>query len=299
MKPLIIDGVEYQMSPNQRSMISIYNETHRAHFNDTLFERDTNDIIRCVKNIILSAQRDQFFTIKVTGFKEIWSYREIQERLREIESHSNNKRKKFNEYDYINLKPSSVMLLEVQYHLETEDEKCDTSVVIQIPRVVNKYYFKLNGCEYIPYYQIVDASTYNNTSMGYAKIPAVNMKSAFSRTVVHRMSAKLTDIDNNIIPCTQFVCDIFANKIPAEKFIFCKMGLNRGLEFLNLHNIGYTRIEPEYYLAGQVRNDCYYFTTEIPNVYVYCPKFLYDNNFLYQSTCYCMVKSAVHKAKRV
>ena len=118
MRPIEINGETYQIYPNQRSFIAVYNETHRAHFNEDLFRRDVSDIIECLKNIILSAQRDQFFKIEVTGFKEITSYAEVQERLRELESNSNNKRKRFNEYDYINLKPSSVMLLEVFYHLD-------------------------------------------------------------------------------------------------------------------------------------------------------------------------------------
>ena len=289
MRPLEWDGKCYQMYPNQRSMIAVYNETHRAPFNDDLFKRDVNDIISCLKNIILSAQRDEFFKIQVTGFREITSYAEVQERLRALESNSNNKRKRFNEYEYINLKPSSVMLLEVLYHLETEEEKCDTSVIIQVPIVVDKYYFKINGCKYSAQYQIVDASTYNNTSMGSAKVPAVFMKSAFSRTVVHRMEKKLTTINKETIPCMQFVCDIFANKISAEKFILCKFGLNRGIEFLNLHDIGYTMVEGEAVLNEKY----YYFTTEIPGVNVYCPKFLYDNNYMYQSMCYCLVKNAV------
>lgn len=292
MQPIEMNGKVYNVSPDQRSMLAVYNDIYRAPFNDDLFKRDVNDIIRCLKNIILSAQRSEFFTIKVTGFREITSYTEVQERLRELESNSNNKRKRFNEYEYINLKPSSVMLLEVFYHLETEDEKCDTSVIIQVPIVVDKYYFRLNGCLYSAQYQIVDASTYNNTSMGTANIPAVFMKSAFSRTVVHRMEKKLTTIDKVTLPCTQFVCDIFANKISAEKFILCKFGLNRGIEFLNLHDIGYTKVEPEYYLAGQINHESYYFPTEIKDVYVYCPKFLYDNNKMYQSMCYCLVKSA-------
>lgn len=286
MRPLEWNGECYQMYPNQRSMIAVYNETHRAPFNDDLFKRDVNDIISCLKNIILSAQRDEFFKIQVTGFREITSYAEVQERLRALESNSNNKRKRFNEYEYINLKPSSVMLLEVLYHLETEEEKCDTSVIIQVPIVVDKYYFKINGCKYSAQYQIVDASTYNNTSMGSAKVPAVFMKSAFSRTVVHRMEKKLTTIDKETIPCMQFVCDIFANKISAEKFILCKFGLNRGIEFLNLHDIGYTS-------EATLDEKYYYFPTEIPGVNVYCPKFLYDNNYMYQSMCYCLVKNAV------
>lgn len=288
MRPIEINGESYQIYPNQRSFIAVYNETHRAHFNEDLFRRDVSDIIECLKNIILSAQRDQFFKIEVTGFREITSYAEVQERLRELESNSNNKRKRFNEYDYINLKPSSVMLLEVFYHLETEEEKCDTSVIIQVPIVVDKYYFRINGCKYSAMYQIVDASTYNNTSMGSAKVPAVFMKSAFSRTVVHRMDKKLTTINKETIPCTQFVCDIFANKISAEKFILCKFGLNRGIEFLNLHDIGYTKIEGPEVLDEKY----YYFPTEITGICVYCPKYLYDNNYMYQSVCYCLVKSA-------
>lgn len=289
------NGLTYSFPPNQLAMLAEYTKAVNRPFNKELFKRDENDIIRCLKNIIISAQRNQFFTIQVTGFREIRDYDEIQERLREIESYSNNKRKKFNPYDYINLKDSDVMLLEVFYHLETDEEKCDTSVIIQIPIVINKYYFRINGCMYSSMYQIVDASTYNNTSMsvgGSPKIPILTMKSAFSKTQVIKMNKKITTINKETIPAVSYVCDIFANKICAEKFFLCSMGFYEATNFLGLHNINV--ISPT---AGEILDDdYYYFVTENPKLVVTCPKFLYDNEPMYQSMCYTLTKCITKEA---
>lgn len=276
---------------NQRAAIAAYNQQYRTPFNKELFKRDDNEIIEYLKKVILSAQRDQFFVIKVTGFNVIDDYAEIQRRLREVEDKSNNKRKKFNEYDYINLKDSDVKLLEVFYHLETDgDEKGkevrDISVLIEVPRVIDRYYFKLSGCYYSSMYQIVDGSTYNNTSMGSSKTPTVTMKSAFAKTSVHQMKVKLQTLSGETVQAIHYVCDIFSNKIAAEKFILCETGLNGFFYFMGLKEIEVIR--KSYVVEDE---NTYVFPTKDETICVRVPKFLFDNSPVYQSTVFTLVKN--------
>ena len=77
---------------NQREFISRYNNEFRESFNPRLFNRDEDDIIKNLEDVIISAQRDKFFTIKVNGFRIIEDYREIYNLLYEAEKKRRNKR---------------------------------------------------------------------------------------------------------------------------------------------------------------------------------------------------------------
>src|SRR5574343_519547 len=134
---------------NQKEFIAAYNNEYREQFNPVLFTRNDDSIIEHLKEVILSAQRDKFFTIKVKGFRVIEDYREI---------------------DNIDLKDSEIKLLEVDYNLEANGEKQDIKIYISVPRIVDKYYFRIAGSTYSAMYQIVDGSTYNNSDSSNKKV---------------------------------------------------------------------------------------------------------------------------------
>ena len=133
---------------NQKEFIAAYNNEYREQFNPVLFTRNDDSIIEHLKEVILSAQRDKFFTIKVKGFRVIEDYREIYNILYDTEAKTRNKRIKINKFDYIDLKDSEIKLLEVDYHLEANGEKQDIKIYISVPRIVDKYYFRIAGSTY-------------------------------------------------------------------------------------------------------------------------------------------------------
>ena len=55
-------------------------------------------------------------------------------------------------------------------------------VIIAVPRVVDKYYFDINGIMRSTLFQIVDGSTYNNGTSN-AKVPSITLKIIFMKTV--------------------------------------------------------------------------------------------------------------------
>ena len=79
---------------NQRKFIADYNASHRDDFNEFFFNRSEDDIINELEKVILSAQRNKFFTIKVNHFRVIDDYREIYNLLYEAEKKRRNKRGK-------------------------------------------------------------------------------------------------------------------------------------------------------------------------------------------------------------
>ena len=58
----------------QAEMIYKYNYDNRPRFNKELFNRNEDDIIEALKDIILSCQRDSVFTIRVESFEVIDNY---------------------------------------------------------------------------------------------------------------------------------------------------------------------------------------------------------------------------------
>ena len=86
-----------------------------------LFHRDDDEIIEEIKKSILSCQRDNLFTLKVESFRVVEDYETIMTMLQEYEErvNGNNKKKKVNQYEYINLKDSDVKLLIVKYFIKT------------------------------------------------------------------------------------------------------------------------------------------------------------------------------------
>ena len=75
----------------QAQFIAEYNDKNREQFNEELFNRDDQDIIEELKKVLLSCQRDNYFTLRVESFEEVNSYREIKKILYDIEENRKEK----------------------------------------------------------------------------------------------------------------------------------------------------------------------------------------------------------------
>ena len=188
----------------QREFIHSYNDKFRPKFNQELFVRSDDEIVQAMKNVVYSCERESTFTIKVLDFEVIDDYDDVNHILWEYEDSIINKtsktkkddestaqkkssggKKKDNQFAYINLKDSALKLIKVTYFIRiTEKKNGDVSdvvtVYIAIPRIVDKFYFRLNGNTYSAMYQIVDASTYNNSASRNARKQSITFKTIFA-----------------------------------------------------------------------------------------------------------------------
>ena len=88
----------------QSEFIRHYNEKNREQFNPVYFERNNQDIMDCVRKVILSCEKDKYFTLQVKSIREIYNYEEIYNMLRAYqESHKKKNVIVENQYDYINI----------------------------------------------------------------------------------------------------------------------------------------------------------------------------------------------------
>lgn len=281
------------MNMNQALFARMYNDQHREQFNPVYFERENQEIMDCVKKVILSCEKDEYFTLKVKSMREIYDYEEIYNLLRDhAETRKKKNAKVDNIFDYINIKDSDIMLLEVKYfvrHNGTEkqekeikdengkvlrkeaiDVKDPYTILtnyIALPRFVNKYYFRLNGNYYTSTFQIVDGSTYNNANVGGAankKADSVTFKNLFGAVKIYRKYKELIDYTTKTtIKNVIYTSNIFKNFVDGMLYILANYGLYGAFDFLDIHCIQ-LRTEPI--------NDPNWFNFNRYNIFISVPK---------------------------
>lgn len=281
-----------KMYKNQREFIREFNDSHREHFNDELFERTDDQIIQELKQVILSCQRNRVFTIRVEKFTLVKDYEEIRRILREYEAKRlKNKPNEINRYDYIMLKDSDIQLLIVDYYIEApmkEDEKRyakNLRVLIEVPCIVDKYYYRLFGNLYSPTFQIIE-STYNNSAASNSKSSMVTLKTMFMASRFYRFNIesskemKLKSTEGEYITGVYYQSSIFNKMIPAIQYLLAKFGIYETINMLKTPYIKILKKDP-------LDTDSYTINRSInPNIYVSVPKYIYDNDPVMQSLVY-------------
>lgn len=300
----------------QMQYIHEYNRQFRPRFNRAFFNRSDDDLINALMKIIYSCERNTSFVIKVLDFQVIDNYDDVNHILWEYEEQIINKKKKssakkpssdskgkssqskkkVNQFSYINLKDSDLKLIKVTYYIEITEKKNgrvnDTvTVYIAIPRIVDGIYFRLNGNLYSAMYQIVDASTYNNSASKNAKKQSVTFKSLFMATRLYRYYSKLADINGHSIPITYFLLNAFSKSVLTMKYLLANFGFYRAMSFLSLQDIFVVRD-----LTGIDQQLNYIFP--VKDMYIVVPKMEYDNIQICQSFVYTLY-TIIHRTPRI
>lgn len=309
INPYMSNGMDAMMhAPEQKPDIDQFlykfNDQHREKFNDFWFTRNDDDIIEGMKQVILSCERDKYFIIKVIGFEVIKDYEEIQKILYNYYSmKTKNGKKVSNEYDYITLRDSDIMLLKVRYYIklnipeskiridpktgELEKSEGELEVLIILPIYVNKYYFRILGNYYNPIFQIVDGSTYNNSTSN-SKIQSITLKTQFMPIKVYKESYDIMDIvDGTVHRCVLFTSYIFNKKTDSIKFILGRYGLYGAEEMLELNGIYTSKGDA----SPMDPNVFYNFTDPHHKIIVSVIKRLFDKDNVTQSFVYTILKS--------
>lgn len=291
----------------QRDFIHKYNDQFRPKFNQWFFDRKDDDLINALRDVIYSCQRDSIFKIKVLDFEVIDGYDDVNHILWEYEesvinknksssssdsskpkktSSSSSSKKKDNQFAYINLKDSDLKLIKVTYYLEITEKKNglvnDTiTVYIAIPRIVDGFYFRLNGNLYSAMYQIVDASTYNNSAAKNTKKQSVTFKSIFAAIRVYRYSSKLVNINNEAIPAVYFIINVFKKSVLILKYFLAKFGIYEAARFLGLVDI---------FVLKDIStiDQSIFHIFPVKDMYICCPMKEYDDNQICQSFVYTL-----------
>ena len=286
---------------NQAEFIYKYSDKYRPKFNEELFKRSDDDLIEAIRNVIYSCERDLSFTIKVLDFTVIDNYDDINYTMWQYEdsiinktkknkdgteTKKSSKSKKDNIYSYINLDDSDIKLIKITYFIQITEKKDGLvnntiTVYIAIPRLIDDFYFRINGNYYTAMYQIVDASTYNNTA-SKRKEQIVTLKTIFSPIRIYRYTLSIKDIDGNLIPCTYFISAIFNKSLLVMKYLLAKMGYENTKQFLGIDGIDIVSN------IDHINKDNYYIFP-VRDMYVIIYKYVYNNIQIAQSFVYTLL----------
>lgn len=282
------------MSSFQKQLLSEYNELHREKFNPELLERDDNKIIDKLYKLILSCQREQPKLIfKVKSFRVIENYTEIQKILHDYEECTikGKNRKKINSYDYINLKDTDMKLIEVVYHIEANPTKeiptgvYDLVNYICVPRIVDKYYFKIAGTYYSALQQIIEVSTRNSSTKKNSNSSFIVFATKLNSTLkIQLKDISLLDIHDQIIPCNNYLISTFSKLFNIFKYYLAKYGLYGTFDLIGIGR--YIRIDNQSTLSEY--DDWYTFKTLSKNIFISLPKVLYEKDNIIQSLIACI-----------
>ena len=293
----------------QREMLSKFNEEHKTPFNSALFCRSDDEVMEELQKVIKSCERtnNNYFHIEVKGFKVVDDYDEINKILYDYYEYlTRNKpkmKKKDNQYGFINMNESAIRLLIVTYHVSVnlknnlsirpEDlasgkaKSEDTfDVFIAVPRVVNRYYFLINGIMRSILYQIVDGSTYNNNYTN-SKIPNISFKIIFMAARVFRYSINIYDeYTCEEIKLYNYRANIFNKTVCVCNYFLAKYGFEGAMQFLGIQGIYVDNKKPDY-------SPNYYCFKKSEDLYIIVNKYLCDNDLVTQamvSTLYiCLI----------
>lgn len=282
---------------NARELISDFIKDSRAPFNPIFFNRNEDNIVKELMNVIYSCERENpYFTIKVHSYRVVDNYDEINNILynyyEDFNRNKNKKKKRDNQYEYINIKESAIRLLIVTYYVtdchgtpeSPNEEYIDT--IIAIPRIVDKYYFKINGIMRSALFQIVDGSTYNNGTSN-AKVPSITFKQVFMAARVTRyFETSIKPTTGEEMKLTYYHSRIFNKGIAAAKYILAKFGYYGTLDFLGINGAVYlSDYDP--------KNEDMYTFTPSKGIYISSPKMIFDKNPLIQSFIVTLYKNIV------
>lgn len=274
---------------SQTEMIHDFMEAYAEPFNPKLFERKTEDIVTELKKVILSCQRDNYFTLKVTNFEIIDDYETMMNLLCKQQGDTLNKRrkKKVNSYEYVDLKDTDCILMKVTYYIQVKDKYEYLTVYILIPIIVNKYYFRIYGNLYSAMYQIVEGSTYNNNTSNSTK-QSITQKILFQPVKLFRNDYKLTSVDGEEYKCISYAAYAFTKSINVFKYFFAKYGLLEGLNFVGIsQSVMLSKEEP----PSNDKRDLIVFN--ISDFYISTPKMIFENDPVTQSAIKAIIDEAV------
>ena len=286
---------------NQAQFMRQFNESHREEFEPELFRRSNQDLINAILEVVRSCERDKYFTLKLLSFNVIHNYEEIFNTLRAHEEKRRRKNNKLeNTYDYINIKDTDMILIKLEWlvrhngierveedgkTIEVENPEEIMEVLIALPRFCKGYYFRLSGNYYTSTFQIVDGSTYNNSTASQSKVDTVTMKTLFSPLRIFRCFREMVDIGTKTpIKVVEYNANIFSNTVNAMYYLLAHFGIYGLSQFLDIDCI---RITKEPIIADD------YLCFKKHDIYISCPRICFEDAVV-QSFC-ATIYSAIHK----
>jgi len=134
-------------------------------------------------------------------------------------------------HEWIPVKESRLNLIRIKFNLTNDEgEKIPLEKDIYVPKLINNFYFILNGSKYFPILQIVDKSTYNNE-----KSQSVILKTLLMPIVIRfQNNITIESLDDLKFTGKRFFVYLFKHKINVMNYYYAKYGFTKTMEILNI-----------------------------------------------------------------
>lgn len=211
-------------------------------------------------------------------------------------SYSSSSKKTINMTEFIDLKDSDIYIIKISYYIAANEikngyveERFDT--YIAVPRIVDKFYFRIKGNLYYPMYQVVDASTYNDTTCKNKKKHSITFKTAFTPIRVYRYQKNLVDYNGHNIPCTYFNTSVFRKTVLSLKYILAKFGFYGAMDFLHIEGLNVVQ-------SVDMVEESQHYIFPAKDLFIIINKYIFANNQVAQSLVYTL-KNIIDSTKNI
>lgn len=130
----------------------------------------------------------------------------------------------FKDKDWMPINDSRLSLVNLKFTIRYKGEVERVSMPIFIPKLINNYYYVLNGNKYYAIYQNVDASTYNTKD-------SIIQKSLLMPIIVKSEKKKVAAIDETDHEGHIYLINLFKHKANMLFYYFSVMGYDGTLDY--------------------------------------------------------------------
>ena len=136
--------------------------------------------------------------------------------------------------NHLDVEDSRVDLLKLKFVIDTKKEKEEREEIelkLLYPKLIDGFYYILNGNRYFPILQIIDASTYRTGTN------AITLKTLLMGITVATTDRKFEDINKEEYVSKVMQFDIFKKKINILNYFFAKFGYEGALEYFGVQDL--------------------------------------------------------------
>lgn len=123
---------------------------------------------------------------------------------------------------HLNIEESKLDLVKIDFEFTDSEETKEFTFKIFYPKLVNGFYFYLNGNRYYPIWQVVDKNTYNSKNV-------VVLKTLLFPLVLVRYAATFEDDTGKEWNFNDYRLHIFRQKQPTMLYLLAKYGIHETL----------------------------------------------------------------------
>ena len=184
----------------------------------------------------------------------------------------NNDESAFKSKEWLPVKESRLSAIVLKFKIEGLYNKQPKSEIIEkvlfFPKLINNFYFLLNGNKYFPIYQIIDSATYHTSKN-------LTLKTLLMPIIIKTEVEFFQDV-NMEYECEgkMFILDLFKYKINILNYYFAKFGVNETIKYF-----GFSKDELGISKDITDESNFMYFTLN-NNLYLYVNRDSINNDFV-------------------